>query len=62
MNEGVIFSGRGPVWLYGYLVHQAHPFAWVGIYDPRLRAAVVVESHVPRAPRAGDLIPLPQEP
>ena len=43
-KKGLIISGRGPVWLYGFLVHQCHAFPWVATNDPRL-GAVVVESH-----------------
>ena len=42
---GVVIEGRGPIWLYGYLVHECHATAWVGCYDPRLEGAVVVETH-----------------
>jgi CRISPR-associated protein Csx3 len=59
-KSGAILSGRGPVWLYGYLVHQYHPQAWVGTYERREGAAVVVESHVAGIV-AGDLIPLSPE-
>ncbi|AGY58599.1 CRISPR-associated ring nuclease Crn3/Csx3 [Gloeobacter kilaueensis] len=45
---GLVISGRGPLWLYGHLVHRYHSAAWIAIYDPRL-GAVVVESHVPGA-------------
>ncbi|NJE10068.1 CRISPR-associated ring nuclease Crn3/Csx3 [Thermococcus sp. MAR1] len=45
-KKGVVLSGRGPVWLYGFLAHYYHPTAWVATYDPRL-GAVVVQSHVP---------------
>ncbi len=43
-RQGIVIEGRAPVWLYGYLVHQCHPAAWVGCYDPRL-GAIVVASH-----------------
>lgn len=56
-HKGVILSGRGPIWLYGFLVHYYHPTRWVATYDPRLQAAVVVESHDP-AVGVGDLIAL----
>ena len=46
-TKGVVLSGRGPIWLYGFLVHHYHPTVWVATYDPRLGGAVVVESHVP---------------
>lgn len=44
-SQGVVLEGRGPIWLYGYLVHECHATAWVGCYDPRLEGAVVVETH-----------------
>jgi CRISPR-associated protein Csx3 len=51
---GVIISGRGPIWLYAYLVHELHPTAWVACYDPRL-GAVVVATHSDLV-RIGDVI------
>lgn len=44
-SQGVVLEGRGPIWLYGYLVHECHATPWVGCYDPRLEGAVVVETH-----------------
>ncbi|MBK1986917.1 CRISPR-associated protein Csx3 [Sphaerospermopsis aphanizomenoides BCCUSP55] len=41
---GVVISGRAPIWLYGYLIHELHPTAWVACYDPRM-GAVVVATH-----------------
>lgn len=39
----VIITGRGPTWLYGLLVHNMHYHrAGVAVYDPRLRAGVLV--------------------
>ena len=43
-QQGIVIEGRAPIWLYGYLVHQCHPAAWVGCYDPRL-GAIVVATH-----------------
>lgn len=43
-KQGVVIEGKGPIWLYGYLVHECHPAAWVGCYDTRL-GAVVVSTH-----------------
>jgi CRISPR-associated protein Csx3 len=53
--KGVVLSGRGPIWLYGYLIHFYHPTKFVAVYDPRLDAAVVVESHTEEV-KVGDLI------
>lgn len=44
-SQGIAIEGRGAIWLYGYLVHECHPAAWVGCYDPRLDGAVVVATH-----------------
>jgi len=55
--RGVILSGRGPVWLYGRLVHHFHPARWVAVFDPRLGGAVVVASHWPEV-KPGRLIKL----
>jgi CRISPR-associated protein Csx3 len=46
-HKGVILSGRGPIWLYGYLVHYYHPTKMIAIFDPRLQGAVVVSAHYP---------------
>ncbi|MGK7887994.1 MAG: CRISPR-associated ring nuclease Crn3/Csx3 [Leptolyngbyaceae cyanobacterium] len=43
-RQGVVIEGKAPIWLYGYLVHECHPAAWVACYDPRL-GAVVVATH-----------------
>lgn len=45
-SQGIVIEGKAPIWLYGYLVHECHPAAWVGCYDPRL-GAVVVATHTP---------------
>ncbi len=44
-SQGVVIEGKGPIWLYAYLVHECHAAAWVGCYDPRLKGAVVAEAH-----------------
>ena len=56
-GQGLIISGKGPVWLYAYLTHLAHPFAWVGIYEPRQQGAIVVERHTPASPSVGEVVP-----
>jgi CRISPR-associated protein Csx3 len=42
---GVVISGRGPIWLHGYLIHELHPTAWVAYYEPRMQAAIVAATH-----------------
>ena len=56
-TKGVCLSGRGPVWLYCALAHKYHPTAWVGTFEPRKNACVVVESHIPEK-KLGELIPV----
>lgn len=56
-SKGVIISGRGPMWLYAYLVHAYHPAAWVAVFDPRI-GAVVVQNHIPTGPSPGSTIPM----
>ncbi len=54
-TKGAILSGRGPVWLYGFLVHHYHPTKFIATYDPREGGAVVIESHSPEY-KVGDVI------
>lgn len=58
--KGVILSGRGPVWLYGYLIHFYHPTKFIATYDPRLGGAVIVESHS-KDYKVGDVIKIEVE-
>lgn len=46
-TKGVLLSGRGPIWLYGFLVHYYHPSKFVMVYEPRGDVGVVVQSHTP---------------
>ena len=57
-GEGLVISGRGPIWLYGVILHKyMHTFAYIAVYDPELGGAVVVVSHL-RSVRVGTVIPL----
>lgn len=59
-SQGVVIEGKAPIWLYGYLVHECHPAAWVACYDPRLGdggGAVVVATHT-RQVKVGQVLPL----
>jgi CRISPR-associated protein Csx3 len=57
-EKGVIIDGRGPIWAYAMIVHQAHPSAYVATRDPRL-GAVVVETHTTSV-KTGDVLPFPK--
>ena len=54
VGKGVVLSGRGPIWLYGFLIHYYHPATFIATYDPRI-GAVIVESHTPKH-KVGDVI------
>ena len=58
-TKGVVISGRGPVWLFGALLHHCHTTRWAATFDPR-QGAVIVSSHHPDAPKAGEVLPLPK--
>jgi CRISPR-associated protein Csx3 len=58
-TKGVIVGGRGPVWLYGALLHHLHVTRWSATFDPRL-GAVVVASHHPDAPTPGTVLTVPK--
>lgn len=45
-TEGIILSGRMPVWAFAALVHHFHPRPFVATFDPRFRGGVVVFSHM----------------
>lgn len=45
LDQGLVLSGRGPIWLFCALAHELHPAKWVGCHDPRLGGAVVIQSH-----------------
>lgn len=52
----VVINGKGPVWGYGMLIHDAHATPAVATYDPRLRGYVVVATHDARY-HVGQIIP-----
>lgn len=57
-GTGIVISGRGPTWLAAFLTHHYHPSTWLGIYDPRLKGAVVVTRHARNAPEIGEVVPV----
>lgn len=59
-TEGVIISGRGPVWLYAALAHHYHTTQWVGTFDPRMGGAVVTSRHSRTAPPVGAVVEIPK--
>jgi len=59
-RKGVVLSGRAPIWLYCFLVHHYHPSRFIGVFDPRLGGAVVVESHTSEY-KEGDIIEIALE-
>lgn len=56
-NKGVVISGKAPVWLYAFLIHQLHCFSWIATFDPRV-GAIVVQNHKPEGRTIGSVIPI----
>lgn len=56
-QQGVILYGQAPIWLYSYLVERYQDALWIGCYDIREKAVVVVKSSVPEW-QPGDTIPI----
>ena len=56
-TEGVVLSGRLPVWAYGALIHHYHPRPFIATFEPRLSKGVVVATHVKEV-NIGDLVDL----
>jgi CRISPR-associated protein Csx3 len=54
---GIIISGRAPIWMYAFLVHELHPTAWIATHDPRLGAVIVVTHS--REVNVGEILNLP---
>jgi CRISPR-associated protein Csx3 len=59
-TEGVIVSGRLPVWAYAAICHHFHPRPFIATFEPRLGKGVVVQSHV-EGLSVGDLVDIPSE-
>jgi CRISPR-associated protein Csx3 len=55
LSRAVILFGKAPAWLYTYLVRRCSEAPWIGCYDLRMQAAIVVKSTM-EAPRVGDRI------
>lgn len=53
----MILFGKAPIWLYGHLAWRCQHVPWVGCYDIRLKAAVLVNSSVPEQ-QPGDTVPI----
>lgn len=56
-NKGVVISGKAPIWLYAYIIHELHSFAWIATFDPRI-GAVVVQNHIPQGRNISEIIPI----
>jgi CRISPR-associated protein Csx3 len=58
--EGVVISGRLPVWAYAAIAHHFHARPFVATFEPRMGKGVVVQSHVSDL-NVGDLVDVPEE-
>lgn len=56
-QQGVILYGQVPAWLCGHLVKRCQQAPWVGCFDIRSHAAILVKSRVPQW-QPGDSIPI----
>jgi CRISPR-associated protein Csx3 len=45
-DQGIVVSGRAPVWLLAAIAHEYHPAQWVATHDPRLGGGVIIMAHV----------------
>jgi CRISPR-associated protein Csx3 len=57
LHREVILFGKAPIWLYARLARLCQHTPWVGCYDIRLKAAVLVNSNVPEQ-QPGDTVPI----
>ena len=56
VGKVLLISGRGPIWLYAYLVHHyVHLAKAIATYDPKIPGYIVVASHSEDY-RPGDVI------
>jgi CRISPR-associated protein Csx3 len=59
-TEGVIISGRLPVWAYAAICHHFHPRPWVATFEPRMGKGIVVQSHI-EGLSVGDTVEVPEK-
>ena len=52
-------SGRGPIWLYGMIVHElVHIVRSLAVFDPKLNGVVIVATHYGESLEPGDVVAL----
>ncbi|MCA1995081.1 MAG: CRISPR-associated protein Csx3 [Coleofasciculus sp. S288] len=56
-QQGVVLYGQASAWLYGHIVARCQHAPWVGCFDIRSHAAILVKSNVPEW-QPGDTIPI----
>ena len=59
-TEGVILSGRCPVWLFSFLGYELRLHVWVATFDPKLEGGVCVRRQSPHAPQIGEVVTIPK--
>ncbi|MEO0533330.1 MAG: CRISPR-associated ring nuclease Crn3/Csx3 [Cyanobacteria bacterium P01_A01_bin.123] len=57
LTREVVLYGRSPTWLYGALIHKCQAAPWLGCYDARSQAVIVIHSRV-ESPAIGDRLPV----
>ena len=56
-EQGVVISGKLPLWLYAALARGYRAQPWVAVYQPQLKGAVVVSSSTKAQP-LGSIVPI----
>lgn len=54
-TDGVVVSGRLPVWAFAAICHLYHPRPWVATFDPRLGKGICIQTHT-QSLKVGDTI------
>jgi CRISPR-associated Csx3 family protein len=58
-SKPVVIYGAMPVWLAAHLsAEYSNKGVWFGVYDPRLKGAVVTARHSANAPEIGSVVPI----
>lgn len=58
-SKPVVMFGQMPVWLASHIASEySNRSPWFGVYDPRLKGAVIAARHSKDAPEIGSVVPI----
>lgn len=60
IDNGVILSGRCPIWVFSALTATLRQLPWIATLDPRLGGAVVTKTSSLVAPNIGEVVTIPK--